>query len=254
LNWINYSEVMIKLGKWIGGGLGFTLGGPLGALAGFMVGSLFDEADNVLPNSSQYTENHVLTTRGDYLFSLLVLVTAVLKADGKILKSELEYVKRFLRQNFGDEGAKEALGILHNLSTQNIPVTEVCQQIRQYMDYSSRLQLIHFLFGIAAADGLVNPDEIKLVEVIAINLGVSKNDYTSIESMFVPKTDWAYDVLEIKNVASEEEVKKAYRKMALKYHPDKVSYLGEDVQKAANAKFQKLNEAYRLICKERNIN
>jgi DnaJ like chaperone protein len=244
---------MAKLGKWIAGGLGFTLGGPIGALAGFVLGSLFDEAENVFPQSSPYEGAQVRTSKGDYFFSLLVLVTAVLKADGKILKSELDYVKRFLRQNFGDEGAKEALGILHNLSNQNIPVTEVCQQIRQFMDYSSRLQLIHFLFGIAAADGLVHPDEISLAEQIAVNLGISKNDYISIESMFVPKTDWAYDVLEIKNSATEDEIKKAYRKMAVKYHPDKVSYLGEDVQKAANEKFQKLNEAYQVICKERNI-
>lgn len=249
------ADFRAKFGKWIGGGLGFTLGGPIGALAGFVVGSLFDEADKVFQNPSPYSSvNQVETRRGDYLFSLLVLITAVLKADGKILKSELDYVKQFLKQNFGDVGARQALGILHNLSNQNIPVTEVCQQIRQYMDYSSRLQLIHFLFGIASADGMIHPDEIKVVELIALNLGISKNDYISIESMFVPKTDWAYDVLEIKNSASEEEIKKAYRKMAVKYHPDKVSYLGEDVQKAANEKFQKLNEAYQVICKERIIN
>ncbi len=244
---------MVKLGKWIGGGLGFTLGGPIGALAGFVLGSLFDEADNVFQSVSPYS-NQGVTTRGDYLFSLLVLVSAVLKADGKIMKSELDYVKRFLRQNFGDEGAREALVILHNLSNQNISLPEVCQQIRQYMDYSSRLQLIHFLFGIAAADGLIHPEEIRIEEQIAVNLGISKNDYISVESMFVPKTDWAYDVIEIKRNATDDEIKKAYRKMALKYHPDKVSYLGEDVQKAANEKFQKLNEAYQLICRERNIN
>jgi len=244
---------MAKFGKWIGGGLGFTIGGPLGALAGFALGSLLDEADKVFENNAPLSEGQAITTQGDYLFSLLVLVTAVLKADGKILKSELDYVKEFLRRNFGNEGAQQALRILHDLSSQNIPVTEVCQQIKLYMDYSSRLQLIHFLFGIAAADGLVHAEEIKLVEQIAMTLGISKNDYTSIEAMFVPKTDWAYDVLETKSVASDEEIKKAYRKMAVKYHPDKVSYLGEEVQKAANEKFQKLNEAYHAICKERNI-
>lgn len=246
---------MAKFGKWIGGGLGFIFGGgPLGALAGFALGSLLDESDTIFDNQTPSSGTQALTTQGDYLFSLLVLVTAVLKADGKILKSELDYVKEFLRRNFGDEGARQALRILHDLSTQDIPVAEVCLQIKQYMDYSSRLQLIHFLFGIAAADGLVHPSELSLVQQIALTLGISRNDYNSIEAMFVPKTDWAYDVLEIKNVATEEEIKKAYRKMAVKYHPDKVSYLGEDVQKAANEKFQKLNEAYQVICKERNIN
>ena len=244
---------MVKIGKWIGGGLGFTLGGPLGALAGFVLGSVFDEADNLLSKPEQISGKKMQITQGDYMFSLLVLVTAVLKADGKILRSELDYVKEFLKQNFGTEGAKQALTILKDLTTQNIPVTDVCIQIRKYVDHSSRLQLVHFLFGIANADGVLHPDELKLIQHISTTLGISSADYNSIEAMFIPKTDWAYHILEIQEKSSNEEIKKAYRKMALKYHPDKVSYLGEDVQKAANEKFQKLNEAYQAICKERGI-
>jgi DnaJ like chaperone protein len=245
---------MAKLGKWIGGGLGFTLGGPLGALAGFFLGSFFDEAEILRVESGSVTTRKSQITQGDYMFSLLVLVTAVLKADGKILRSELDYVKEFLIRSFGSEGAKQALIILKDLTQQNIPVTDVCTQIRRYVDYSSRLQLVHFLFGVANADGSVHPDELLLINHIATTLGLSKADYTSLEAMFVPKTDWAYDILEIEKEATQEQIKKSYRKMALKYHPDKVSYLGEDVQKAANEKFQKLNEAYQLICKERGMN
>ena len=244
---------MAKLGKWIGGGLGFTLGGPLGALAGFFLGSVFDEADQIIHKPDADAVRNGQITQGDYMFSLLVLVSAVLKADGKILRSELDYVKEFLIRSFGTEGAKQALVILKDLTKQNIPVTDVCMQIRKYVDHSSRLQLIHFLFGIANADGLVHPDELKLIQHIAMTLGISEADYSSIEAMFVPKTDWAYDILEIQNQSTNEEIKKSYRRMALKYHPDKVSYLGEDVQKAANEKFQKLNEAYQAICKERGI-
>ena len=244
---------MAKIGKWIGSGLGFTLAGPLGALAGFVLGSLFDETEIVLNKSEDIAGKKMQITQGDYMFSLLVLVTAVLKADGKILRSELDYVKEFLKRNFGAEGAKQALIILKDLTQQNIPVTDVCIQIRKFVDHSSRLQLVHFLFGIANADGVLHPDELRLIQHIATTLGISPSDYNSIEAMFVPKTDWAYNILEIKEQATNEEVKKAYRKMALKYHPDKVSYLGEDVQKAASEKFQKLNQAYQAICKERGI-
>jgi len=244
---------MAKFGKWIGGGLGFTLGGPLGALAGFVLGSVFDEAEILIQNPGDTTGKKVQITQGDYMFSLLVLVTAVLKADGKILRSELDYVKEFLNRNFGTEGAQQALTILKDLTQQNIPVTDVCIQIRKYVDHSSRLQLVHFLFGIANSDGELHPDELRLIQHIAATLGISDADYNSIQAMFVPKTDWAYHILEIQEMATNEEIKKAYRKMALKFHPDKVSYLGEEVQKAANEKFQKLNEAYQAICKERGL-
>jgi len=239
-------------GKLIGSGLGWTLGGPIGALAGFVLGTLFDLSEKSASGAKTFQQG-MQTTPNDYLFSLLVLVSAVLNADGKIMKSELNYVKEFFKANFGVEGAQNALRILQDLTKQNIPVTDVCHQIKNYMDYPSRLQLIHFLFGIAAADGEIHPDELKLIRHISINLGITTADYTSIEAMLMPKTDWAYDVLEIAPQASDEEVKKAYRKMAVKYHPDKVSYLGEEIQQAANEKFKKVNEAYQLISKERNL-
>jgi DnaJ like chaperone protein len=239
-------------GKWIGSGLGWTLGGPIGALAGFVLGTLFDLSEKTDQNSKPYVRG-MLTTPNDYLFSLLVLVSAVLKADGKILKSELNYVKEFFKANFGIEGAQNALKVLQDLTKQDIPVTDVCHQIKNYMDYPSRLQLIHFLFGIAASDGDIHPDELKLIRHISTNLGVTSADFSSLEAMMIPKTDWAYAVLEIPTTASDEEVKKAYRKMAIKYHPDKVSYLGEEVQQAANEKFKKVNEAYQLISKDRHL-
>lgn len=244
---------MAKFGKWIGGGLGFTLGGPLGALAGFFLGSFFDEADQLFENQLPVS-GQIKPTQGDYLFSLLVLVTAVLKADGKYLKSELNYVKAFFYKNFGEEGALQSLQILQKLREQEINKTEICLQIKQYMDHSSRLQLVHFLLGIASSDGNIDPAELLCIEQIAHLMGISENDYQSIEAMFVPKTDWAYSILEIEKNALPEEIKKAYRRMAVKYHPDKVSYLGPEIQKAANEKFQKVNEAYQVICKERNIN
>jgi DnaJ like chaperone protein len=71
--------------------------------------------------------------------------------------------------------------------------------------------------------------------------------------MFVKDTDSAYKILEIEPNATNEEVKKAYKKMAVKYHPDKVSHLGEDVRKAAEEKFQNLNAAYNEIKKQRGI-
>lgn len=243
---------MAKFAKWVTGGLGWAFFGPIGGILGFVVGTLFDSEDRFQPNQN-YSNTGRTTTTGGYVMSLLVLVAAVMKADGKVLKSELDYVKEFFVRTFGVDSASEAIKMLRDLLNQNIPVTDVCLQIQKNMDHSSRLQLLHFLFGIAAADGHIDQTEKNLIEHIARNMGISEKDYQSIQSMFVKDTEASYKILEIEKTATDEEVKKAYRKMAMKYHPDKVSYLGDDFQHAAKEKFQKVNEAYENIKKKRNI-
>ncbi len=242
---------MAKFGKWIGGGLGWAFGGPIGALIGFTVGSMFDGGKT--QTHSGATGYSGRTTTGGYVMSLLVLVAAVMKADGKVLKSELDYVKKFMVHNFGEASAVEAIKMLRDLLKQTIPVDEVCQQIKQNMNSSARLQLVHFLFGIAQADGHVDATELKLIAHICEKMGISQRDFDSIQAMFVPNTDADYKILEIEATASNEELKKAYRRMAMKFHPDKVSHLGEDFQNAAKEKFQKVNQAYENIKKERKI-
>ncbi|HAQ21794.1 MAG TPA: molecular chaperone DnaJ [Prolixibacteraceae bacterium] len=242
---------MAKIGKWITGGLGWAFFGPIGGILGFVVGSMFDNTE-VITGRQEYQPGQP-TTQGGYIMSLLVLVAAVMKADGKVLKSELDYTKDFFVRSFGIAAAGEAVKILRDLLNQNIPVAEVCLQIRKNMDHPSRLQLVHFLFGIADADGHVHETEHKLIKHIAQQMGISQKDYESLESMFVANTDAAYKILEVETTATDDEMKKAYRKMAVKYHPDKVHYLGGDVQKAAHEKFQKVNEAWETIKKQRGI-
>jgi DnaJ like chaperone protein len=242
---------MAKFGKWIGGGLGWAFGGPIGAIFGFMIGSAIDGASTLSTFGS--TSMQGKNTAGGYVMSLLVLTAAVMKADGKVVRSELDYVKQFLVHNFGEESAKEALKMLQDILQQTIPVDDVCRQIGQNMNYSARLQLIHFLFGIANADSHVDKSELQLINQICNSMGITNSDFESIKAMFVKNTDSAYKILEIEPTSTDEEVKAAYRRMAMKYHPDKVSYLGEDFQKAAKEKFQNVNEAYQTIKEERKI-
>ncbi len=241
---------MANFGKWIGGGLGWVMGGPIGALLGFLVGSM---VDNTSIRTSSYASPDRRTAQGDFGMSLLVLVSAMMKADGKVVKSELDYVKQFFVRQFGQPAASQALIMLRDLLKQEIPVKDVCLQINKNMDYSSRLQLLHLLFNISFADDQIHPSELLAVEKISGYMGISDSDFISIKNMFIPETDSSYKILEIDPSATNEEVKKAYRKMALKYHPDKVGHLGEDFRKTADEKFKKVNEAYKKIKEERNI-
>jgi len=238
---------MGKYSKWIGGGLGWALLGPLGGVLGFVVGSMFDRSDGQQRVFSG-------TTHGDFTMSLLTLTAAVMKADGRILKSELEYVKEYFTKSFGPAASQEAMLYLRDLLKQEIPLRDVCYQIKHRLDHSSRLQLLHFLFGVSKADGKVHPREVEIIEKIAGYLGISAKDMGSIKAMFYEDTDAAYRVLEIEASVNDDEVKKAYRKMANKYHPDKVAYLGEDIRKAAGEKFRKVKDAYETIKKDRGMN
>jgi DnaJ like chaperone protein len=243
---------MAGFGKWIGGGLGWAFGGPIGAFLGFTLGSMFDKAqhtqDDVNPSTGRSN-----TMAGDFAASLLVLSAAVMKADGKVLKSELDYVKRFFTQQFGQDKAANYILDLREILKQEIPVRDVALQIRDYMDHSSRLQLYHYLWGIAMADNILDPSEENLLIQLANYLRISQYDYQSIKAMHVKDVDNDYKILELSPDASVDEIKKSYRKLAIKYHPDKVSHLGEDYKKAAEEKFQKLNEAYDNIKKQRGF-
>ena len=241
---------MGSFAKWIGGGLGWAVGGPLGALIGFTFGSVVDGTTVITRNMQG---EGTRTTSGGYVMSLLVLVAAIMKADGKVMRSELDYVKSFLKQNFGEDSAAEATVVLRDLLNQNIPVADVCHQIARHMNYSARLQLIHFLYGIAQADQAVSPGEQQQIEFIGQNMGISGSDMDSIKAMFIKDTGYAYQILEIEPTATDEEVKKAYRRMAMKYHPDKLANLGEEIQKAGQEKFRMVNEAYETIKKERSL-
>lgn len=237
---------MAKYGKWIGGGLGWVLGGPIGAIFGFAAGAFIDEVKSFQVVSG-------VTHTGDFKVSLLVLMAAVMKADGRLMRSELEYIKKFLIAQFGAIEAEQKLKIFKEMLKQDIPLQAVCLQIKANMDYASRLQLMHFLFGIAGADGNFDPRESEILFHIATYSGISRKDHDSIKAMFVDEIESAYKVLEIDQNASDDEIKKSYRKMATKYHPDKVSHLDNSIQNAAKEKFQQLNAAYEKIKKQRGI-
>lgn len=247
----------MSYGKWIAGTLGWAFAGPLGGLVGFAVGTLFDKAATMplVEAQGQFKDKRraVNSQPGDFVASLLVLTAAVMKADNKVLKSELDFVRQFFVRQFGENQAQSLLIALRELLTKEIPIAEVCHQIKSNLDHASRLQLMHYLFGISNADGHIHHQEVEIISKIAYYLGIADKDFNSIKAMFIKDSKAAYAILESSETATDEEIKKAYRKMAVKYHPDKINHLGEDFQKAAKEKFQEVQNAYEQIKKERGL-
>ena len=239
------------LGKWIVGALGWAMFGPIGGILGYYFTSRLEmlaEAAVVYGEDQTWNQGQ----RNSFLMSLLVLSASVIKADGKITSQEKATLREFFARNFGAQAANQVEEILEDLLQKEYDLYEVCNQIRSCMDYSQRLQLYHFLVQLGACDGL-QQREVDVLETIATYIGLSKSEVSSIFAQFIPSNDSNYRILEISPDATDEEVKKAYRKMAIKYHPDKVATLGEDVQKAAEEKFKAVSKAYEEICRERGI-
>ena len=254
----------MSYGKWIVGGLGFAVGGPIGALVGFTLGSLLDRSAEVGGAAAGQRTNQgprpdqrhrqAPAGSGDFAMSLVVLTAAVMKADGKATQRELEFARRFFLQQFGEARSKDLLVVLRDVLGRDIPVGQVCEQIRQNVPHPARLQLVHYLIGIAAADGSVHAAEREMIRRIANYLGISERDLDSMSAMFrKPSTSSAYEILEIDKSATDDDVKKAYRRMAMKHHPDRVAPMGETVQKAAAEKFKKVQDAYERIQGERGM-
>ncbi|MTE26129.1 TerB family tellurite resistance protein [Winogradskyella ouciana] len=261
----------MSFAKWIGGAIGWSFGGPIGAIIGLAIGSFVDNlAGNGTPllgeqqtgrqrrdpysqRRTQTRTSRPQTQSGDFEVSLLILASVVIKADGKQDQRELDYVRQQFRNMYGKERANHAFKLFKGITKQNISTHKVCTQIRQMMDHPSRLQLLHFLFGIAKADGHVTEDEMRQIYTISGYLGISSKDFESIKAMFYNSSDNAYKILEIDKSVSDDEVKRAYRKMAKKYHPDRVGHLGKEHQEGAEEKFRQVQEAYEHIQKERGF-
>lgn len=239
------------LGKIFGAGLGWAFAGPIGGLLGWWLGGQMD-GQNV-NTQAQFGPTQGQTRPGDFAIALLVLVAAVMKADGKVVKSELDFVKAFLVKSFGRANAQEMLVLLKNLLEQDYYVYEVAGQINQHMSSAEKLQLLHVLFGISEADGHVDKSEVDIIREISQHLKLTQADFEAIMAIFVKDNQSYYKVLEIDPSASDQEIKKAYRNMAARFHPDKVQHLGTDFQKLAEDKFKAINEAYQQIKAERKI-
>lgn len=257
----------MSFAKWIGGALGWSFGGPIGAIIGLAIGSFVDNlASNgtpllgerqrdtyrTKPNYKQRS-SRPKTQSGDFEVSLLILASIVIKADGKQDQRELDFVRQQFTNMYGIDRANKAFELFKRITKQNISTRQVCTQIKQMMDHASRLQLLHFLFGIAKADGIVTEDELQQIYTITGYLGISSRDYESIKAMFYNSSDNAYKILEIDKSVPDSDVKKAYRKMAKKYHPDRIGHLGKEHQEGAEAKFRQVQEAYEHIQKERGF-
>ncbi len=244
---------MTNFSKWLGAGLGWTFGGPIGGVLGFVLGTFIDEFSEA--DLKEFKQSHYGDTNsGDFEISLLVLAAIVIKSDGSVDRRELSFVRSSFIGMYGKKRAERAFKLFKGIIKENnISTPQVCRQINQNMNHAARLQLLHFLFNVARSDGNVTKKEMQKIQTIAGYLNINHSDFESIKAMFYKEVNSAYKILEIDKTATNDEVKKAYRKMVKKYHPDKLQNLGPEHVKGAEDKFREVQKAYEQIQKERRL-
>lgn len=244
--------------RWLGAIVGFAFYRFGGALIGFLIGSFFDRMSG---NSAGGQFRRVFDQQradsvspADFELNLLSLASLVIKADGSVSQAELDYVRKYFVQSYGKDRANALFKIFNEvIKKREISSQRIGTLLRQRMRYESRLQVVHFLFSIAQADGQVTSPEVSEIHRISGHLGIQFRDFESIKAMFFQNPDSAYKILEIERTATESEIKSAYRTMAKKYHPDKVRHMDEAYRKGAEEKFRKVREAYEQLQRERGF-
>lgn len=244
--------------RWFAAIIGYIFYRFPGAVIGFLLGSMID---GMMGSSSSGSYKKVFRQPGgdrvspaDFELNLLSLASLVIKADGSVGQAELDYVRQYFVQAYGKERANATFRVFNEvIKKREISAQRIGSLLRQRMRYESRLQVVHFLFSIANADGYVTEAELSVINQISVNLGVQHRDFESIKAMFFKSADSAYTILEIERTATDSEIKAAYRRMAKKYHPDKLQHMDEAYQKGAEEKFRKVKEAYEQLQKERGF-
>ncbi|MDC8002523.1 TerB family tellurite resistance protein [Aureisphaera galaxeae] len=243
--------------RWFAAILGYSFFRFPGAVIGFLLGSIFDNM-NLGKTKTQrrpiFSQPRDKVTPADFELNLLSLASIVIKADGTVNQTELDYVRQYFVQAYGKERANATFKVFNEvIKKREVSAQNIAGVLRKRMRYESRLQVIHFLFSIANADGHVSQPEVQEINRIGMYLGIQMRDFESIKAMFFQNPDSAYKILEIERTATVSEIKKAYREMVKKYHPDKLQHMDEAYKKGAEEKFRKVQEAYEQLQKEKGF-
>ncbi|MEM8846884.1 MAG: TerB family tellurite resistance protein [Bacteroidota bacterium] len=243
--------------KWVAAFLGYFVLRFPGAILGFLIGSFLDNLNGGRSRDArtifrEYTQPNV--SPADFELNLLSLCSIIIKADGQVSQKELDYVRQYFLSTYGKEKANAIFRTFNEvIKKREISAQRICSYLTQRTRYEVRLQLLHFLFGIAQADGQISKAEVEKLREIAGYLRLGPHDFESIMAMFIKSADNSYKILEIDKNVSDDEVKKAYRKMAKKYHPDRVVTQDEAIKRGAEEKFKEVQKAYETIQRERGI-
>ncbi len=204
-------------------------------------------------------EQSQTATHNTFVHLLIHILVHIARIDNQVTKAEIEIIHRFFRNNLRydqnqmywvKELVREALSSTTSLN-------DLLAEFRQNFAYEPRLILLELIFQVLYTKSRVPESELAVAREIAGFLGISAYDFRVIENKFRggygPAMSGAagdghyYKILGLEEGVSFEEIKSAYRKLSMQYHPDKVSHLGEEFRAVAEEKMKEINGAYQHL-------
>lgn len=250
--------------------IGLVVGGIMGrlpgAIIGYVIGLFIDKAiAGPSPRQAQTQRgnpNGENKAYNEFVYNLVYLCADVIFADGRIYQSETDMLRNFLQQSLGANDAQNGMRYFEQMKTLrrtrgveawNASIQNVCQSINKLMPEAARIQMVALLAELSKADGCTHQTEIKSIRRIAYHLGLDASIVDQMLALGGQSLEDAYQVLGLTPQATDDDVRRAYKKMVLQHHPDRVAHLGEDVKKAATKKMQEINKAKDAIFAARNM-
>lgn len=178
--------------------------------------------------------------------ALLILCAEVLRSRQQYSTASEKFITDFFEKQFGEKDAQLRLQSVYNhIQSGTSPLLRIaCTELSLLTTGASRIHITEFLFGLAGSDNMLSPRELRCLQRIANYLHIQKDDYRTIKERFVQLYD-PYALLGCNENDSPEVIRLAYRKMVLKYHPDKQK--NEAEKQAASQKFRQVKQAYESI-------
>lgn len=248
------------LGALLGVGAGLLAGGAwilVLLAAGLAAGALFDawhdpqafeEGDEPATAAELDADARRLFAR--HLARLLFHLARV--DDGSLDPAEIGAADRFFEEQLG-YGAEEIDEAFAAAREDERTLAEACRACAEATEPEERLLLLDGLFEIAAADGRVSPAELDELLAIANALAIDPADFDAVKERFLGEELRAYQALGVDERASAEEIKRAWKALAQRHHPDKVAHLGPRAAELASRRFAQIQQAYEAIRKQRRF-